>query len=201
MPPESVVTSLDSDMSLEELRQALDNIDGLQAEITPARQLLLRADSRLVEFAFARDTSGILAALGLGTFFTGISAGDMSVNQQIRDDPSKFSASMSGIGADADNAAALAAFLDRTLESQNNQSISVMYDRLIGETTQSAAVSRSVAEGFRVFHQTLEGQHLAITGVSLDEEAVKMIAYQRVFQANARLVATLGEMLDILVSL
>ena len=195
------LNGLDSDMTLEDLRQALDNIDGLQAEIAPSRELVLRADSPLVEFAFARDSSGTLAALGLGTFFTGTTAGNMGVNQLVRDDPGKFAASKSGMGADADNAAELAAFLDRELASQNNQTISVMYDRLVGEIAQSAAVARSVAEGFRVFHQTLEGQHLAITGVSLDEEAVKMIAYQRAFQANARLVATLSEMLDVLVNL
>ncbi len=69
------------------------------------------------------------------------------------------------------------------------------------QTTQSAAVARSVADGFRVFHQTLEGQHLAITGVSLDEEAVRMITYQRAYQANARLIATVSEMLNVLVNL
>jgi flagellar hook-associated protein 1 FlgK len=195
------LSGLGSDMSLEELRQALDDVNGLKAEITPARQLAVHADSPLVEFAFARDSSGVLAALGLGTFFTGTSARDMGVSQLVREDPGKFAASKSGIGADAENAAELAAFLDRNLESQDGQTISVMYDRLIGETAQSAAVARSVADGFRVFHQTLEGQHLAVTGVSLDEEAVKMIAYQRVFQANARLVATLSEMLDVLVNL
>ena len=72
---------------------------------------------------------------------------------------------------------------------------------MTSETTQGAAVTHSVAEGFRVFQQTLEGQHLAISGVNIDEEAVRMIMFQRAFQASARVISTINEMLDILVNL
>ena len=195
------LNGLEDDLTLDGLRAVLDGVEGIQAEITPSRGLTVRADSALVEFAFAGDSSGVLAALGLGTFFTGSGASDMGINSFIRHDPSKFAASKSGIGGDSDNAADLAAFLDRELPANGGVSISVMYDQLIGKTTQSAAVARAVADGFRVFHQTLEGQHLAVTGVSLDEEAVKMISYQRVYQINARMISTINEMLDVLVNL
>jgi flagellar hook-associated protein 1 FlgK len=62
-------------------------------------------------------------------------------------------------------------------------------------------VARSVAEGFRVFQKTLEGEQLGISGVSIDEEAVRMISYQRTFQASARYIATISELLDVLVNL
>ena len=58
-----------------------------------------------------------------------------------------------------------------------------------------------MAEGFRTFHSTLEGQLLAIQGVNIDEEAIRMITYQRAFQASARVVSTINEMLDTLVNL
>ena len=64
-----------------------------------------------------------------------------------------------------------------------------------------ASVTRSVAEGFRVFEENLNGQNLAISGVSLDEEAVKLIEFQRAFQAAARYIATLNELLEELVKL
>ena len=40
-----------------------------------------------------------------------------------------------------------------------------------------------------------------ISGVSIDEEAINMISLQRIFQATARYIATIQEMLDTLVSL
>ena len=44
-------------------------------------------------------------------------------------------------------------------------------------------------------------QLLAIQGVNIDEEAIRMITYQRAFQASARVVSTINEMLDTLVNL
>ena len=67
--------------------------------------------------------------------------------------------------------------------------------------TQSASVAKSVAEGFRVFKETLEGQKFGISGVSLDEEAVKMITYQRQFQASSRLIAAIDELLEVLINI
>ncbi len=52
-----------------------------------------------------------------------------------------------------------------------------------------------------MFEENLKGQHLAISGVSLDEEAVKLISYQRAFQATAKYIATLNELLGVLVNL
>ena len=58
-----------------------------------------------------------------------------------------------------------------------------------------------MTEGFEVFHQTLEAQNLAISGVSIDEEAVRMIQYQRAFQASARFIRSVSDLIDILVNL
>lgn len=194
------LNGLDGDTTLESLAAALDQIDGLTAEVTPARRLSIRAESANLAFAFAGDTSGVLAALGVNTFFTGSSAQDLDVSQLLRDDPTRFAASLSGVDGDAENALALAGFIDRPLESEGG-SLADMYDRMMGETTQAAAVSRSIAEGFRVFHSTLEGQQLAVSGVSLDEEAINMISYQRAYQAAARFISSISELLEILVKL
>ena len=61
-----------------------------------------------IEFGFADDTSGVLAALGLNTFFTGTVATDIGISQLVRQDPSLFAASGGGIGEDSETAAELA---------------------------------------------------------------------------------------------
>jgi flagellar hook-associated protein 1 FlgK len=71
----------------------------------------------------------------------------------------------------------------------------------MGDTAQSSALSKAVAEGYRSFHSTLESEHLGMSGVSLDEEAVNMMAYQRTFQAAAKVISTISELLDFLVRL
>lgn len=195
------LNGLDDDTSLESLADSLDAVDGISASITASRRLVIETDSPNVEFAFARDTSGVLAALGIGTFFTGIGSGDISVSSVVRDSPAKFAASAGGIDTDTDLAVELASFLDRPLESRDGASLSVLYDEMIAETTQGAAVAKAVTDGFEVFHQTLNAQNLAISGVSIDEEAVRMIQYQRAFQASAKFIRTISDLLDVLVNL
>jgi flagellar hook-associated protein 1 FlgK len=195
------LNGLDEDTSLDDLAAALNNIDGLTVVITPNRKLEIRGDSSLVTFGFANDTSGALAALGINTFFSGSGASSIGVSDAIKADPTKFAASAGGIADDTGTAVKLANLLNTPLASLGGSNLAVQYDRVIGEVTQGAAVTKSVAEGFRTFHSTLDSQLLAIQGVNIDEEAIRMIGYQRAFQASARVVSTINEMLEVLVNL
>lgn len=192
---------LDEDTTLSDFATMLDDIEGISASLTASRRLQIDTDSENVEFAFANDTSGVLAALGLNTFFTGSDAVSIGVSDVVRADPSFFAGSRGGIGADVENLTTLAAFFDQPLESQGDASLAEVYDRFIGETIQAAATTRSVAQGFRVFEQTLRGEQLSVSGVSIDEEAVRMLSFQRSFQASARYIQTVSDLLELLVNL
>ena len=191
----------DDDTSLNDLAAALDAVNGITASVTPTRELLITSDAVDQEFAFNGDTSGVLAALGLNTFFSGSTAGTIGVNERLLDDASLFAASRQGISGDTSNAVELADFLDRPLNTQNGDSIGTLYDKLNGDVTQQSSVAKAVLQGFQVFEETLQGQHLSISGVSLDEEAVRLITYQRAYQASARFIASMSELLELLVSL
>jgi flagellar hook-associated protein 1 FlgK len=194
---------LDDDTSLNSLAAELDAIDGLAASVSSNGALQLSAESTDVEFAFSGDTSGVLAALGLNTFFTGSTAAALGVNAEVKgiSNAGKFAASQGGVGEDSRNAERLAAFLDQPIESAGNASFTDLYNQVLNEVTQGSSISKSVAEGFRVFEDTLQGQAQAVSGVSIDEEAIKMITLQRIYQASARYIQTISELLDILVSL
>ena len=191
----------DEDTSLTDLVSQIDAIDGISAEITAERKVKIQSDSPLVSIGFADDTSGVLAALGINTFFSGTTASDIGVSSVVRADAAKFAASGGGVGEDTSVAVKLADLLRTPLQSQGGAALATLYDRLTGEVTQGASVTKSVAEGFRTFQKTLEGQYLGITGVNIDEEAVRLIGYQRAFQASARVIATINSMLETLINL
>lgn len=195
------LNGLDEDTTLTDLASQLDNISGISAVIDIDGHLQISSDSVQSEFTFARDTSGALAALGVNTFFTGSTATDIGVSEVVAADSAKFNAAGSGIGADTDIATRLAAFLDTPLDSQNGASISVLYSSMTAEVTQGSSIARGIADGSRVFEQTLVGQQLGTSGVSLDEEAVKMIQYQRAMQATSKYIKALDELLEMLVNL
>jgi flagellar hook-associated protein 1 FlgK len=194
---------MDEDTTLASLAQQLDAVDGISASITATGTLQLSADSTDIEFSFSGDTSGVLAALGLNTFFTGSTAGSIGVNSEVKgiDNAGKFAASLGGIGQDSKNAERMATFLDQPLESAGNASLADKYSQMLNEITQGSSVASSVAEGFRTFEGTLQGQQQAVSGVSIDEEAVNMLTLQRIYQASAKYIQTVADLLDLLVKI
>ena len=71
--------------SLEDLRNAIDAVDGLSARILNGR-LVVQADGNqnVAGFAFGKDTSGALLATGLNSFFTGIDAATIDINDALK---------------------------------------------------------------------------------------------------------------------
>ncbi len=195
------LNGLDGDTTLASFAAQLDAIEGIDVATSPERGLDITTSSANVEFSFANDTSGVLAALGLNTFFSGTGSHDVGVKQALQDDPGKFAASRGGVGTDTEIAVELAALYTTDLESLGGLSLSQSYETLAAGVTQGASEARAVAEGFRVFHLSLESKKLSVSGVSLDEEAIDMIGYQRMFQAAARYVQTVNELLETLVNL
>ena len=192
---------LDADTTLADLTAALNAVNGISATLAASGRMTISSDSTQQEYTFANDTSGVLAALGIATFFTGSRAADIAINQETTSDPARFAASASGIGEDTKNAEVLAGFSDLALDSAGGSTLSTLYDRLAANTTQGSAVARSVAEGFRVFEETLRGEQLGLSGVSLDEEAVRLITFQRAYQAAAKYISIVSDLLDVLVNL
>jgi flagellar hook-associated protein 1 FlgK len=176
-------------------------VEGVRAEINYDKRVTLRTLSAEDELAFANDTSGVLAALGLNVFFTGTGARDIAVSSEVTRDPAKFAASRSGVGADTSNAVEMSQLIDKPLASRDGASLAVLYNWLVSEATQGSAIAKSVADGARVFEISLRGQKLSTSGVNLDEEAVRMIAHQRAYQAAAKYIAALSELFELLVSL
>ncbi len=189
------------DTSLEDVRDELNAISGLSAELTIDGRLRISSDSRTLSFSFQNDSSNFLASAGLNTFFTGDAASNIRVNQVIERDPRLLAASLSGVGSGTDNALRLAQAFDSPLDALSGRSLKDAYEDIVVRVTQDINVQAGIVDGLRNFHTTLTGQHLAASGVNMDEEAVKMIFYQRAFQASSRLIQASSELLETLVNL
>ena len=192
---------IDGDDTLTTLAAKLDAVEGVTAQLTFDNQLRIASESEEVELAFSGDSSGLLAAIGINTFFTGSTARDLGVNEVLLDDGSKFAAATDGVGVGVENAERLVALPSQALESLNGDTVIGLYDQLINQTTQGSTVAAAVADGLNVFEQTLDASAQAVSGVNIDEEAIDMILLQRIYQATARYISTLSELLDTLVNL
>lgn len=189
------------DTTLDDIAGSIGAISGLSSSVGADGALRIESDNSRLHFSFQNDTSNFLAAAGINTFFVGDSASSIAVNPIVANDPRKFAASKTGVGSGTENALALAQAFDQPQDNLGGRSIKEAYEDIVIRTSQDINVEAGVSDGLRNFYRTLESQHLSATGVNLDEEAVKMIFYQRAYQASSRLIQASSELLEVLVNL
>lgn len=189
------------DSTINSIVSQVDAVDGLRASITNEGRIHIESDSEASQFVFGEDTSGFLAAAGINSFFVGKNAGDIDVNSDLQADSDLLAISRGGIGQDTEVLTDLIDLVDKPQDGLDGRSVRGLYEQTIATIGQRTSLQSSGTEGLRNFHATLQSQHLAITGVNIDEESIRMIAYQRAFQASSRVISTASEMLEILVNL
>jgi flagellar hook-associated protein 1 FlgK len=173
----------------------LGGIANVSASVVGGR-LRVRADGADVEVSFSQDTSGALAALGVGGFFTGTAARDIAVSQAIADRPQLLAAAKNGQPGDNQTARAIAALESTKLAALGGASLKETYQATVNGVAVDAANARTSAEATLVVKETLLAQREALSGVSLDEEAINLIRQQRAFQGASRLIAAVDEMMQ-----
>ena len=184
-----------------DLADAINAIPGLTATINTYGELEIKTEGSNIEFSFAKDSSGVLSALGLNTFFTGTGAGTIGVNSVLQSDPSKFAVSRSGVGADTEIGVFLAALAITPNSALEGQTLINRYNGIVSKTMMAAGTMKAVNTANVLYHQSLQAQRDSISGVNVDEEAILMMTYQRTFQANSRLVSVIDEMMRTLLSM
>ncbi|MBW3541491.1 MAG: flagellar hook-associated protein FlgK [Planctomycetes bacterium] len=192
----SIAVDLDgigTETSLADLQAALNAINNVSAGITSTGRLQIDATAGY-EFSFAADTSGALAALGINTFFTGGDSSDIGVSAAVTSNPDLFATGQGGGPADNRNALAMAEFAEGPLASLGGDSLNAYYNRIVSQVTQGSAGEATIAGGLADFRDSLQNQRDQFSGVSLDEEALKILEFQRSYQSAARLISVIDEL-------
>jgi len=188
------------DTTLNSLAAEINGVSGLSAQVANGT-LTIASTGPNTQFAFAADTSGTLAALGINTFFTGSQAGSIGVSNTLLQDPTKFAASSKGVGTDTTNAQTLANFLTLPLATQNGATIQTLYNGITASVTQNSANATAAANAADTLQSTLASQERSVSGVNVDDEVVNMMTYQPAYQASAKYISTLDSLLNMLVQL
>lgn len=123
-------------------------------------------------------------------------AASITVNQAIMDDPSLIIASADGTAGNGDNASALAAVFDQALEDLDGVSVKKFYESRIGKMGVMAQEANRMADNTEILRSQVENQRFSVSAVSLDEEMSNMIKFQHAYNAAARSMTTIDEMLD-----
>ena len=197
--------------SLEDVATAINASCGgqLTATVVDGQLVLDAADG--VEFEFSDDTTGLLAALGINTFFEGNNVDTVAVDSRIRADTNRINAGQvdaTGIATSGDNTNANA-IIDalntdatiNTVHSTASQTISEHLHSLVatvGLDTDTAARNYTYTT---TLAEDLQEQQESVSGVSLNEELTLLTKYQEAYKAAAQLITTANELFDIVLSL
>jgi flagellar hook-associated protein 1 FlgK len=136
------------------------------------------------------------------SFFTGTDARTIAVNTALLDDPRLIQASgVSGETGNNEVALQLAQLATKLHAGLNDQTFSQAFDQTVAALGQSLATANSQITTQQTVQQMLQQQRASISGVSLDEEMANLSIYQRAYQASARLMTVIDEMLQTLVNI
>ncbi len=185
----------DSDTTLASLAAALNGVTGLTASVTADNRLQL-ATAAGYEVSFTDDSSGVLAALGMGVFFDGKDASDIAVNASIRNDVNYIAASLNGAAGDGSNAGRLAQIGETASELLGGASVLTYHEAMVNGLAVKTAAAQTTYEATDAVYASLLAQRESISGVNLDEEAINLTLYERSYQGAARYLSVLDTLSD-----
>lgn len=198
----------DDDTTLESLVADInDNVAGVTASITPDNRLSMVGDPGQ-EFVFGydgqsqrEDTSNVLAALGINTFFDGTTAADIAVNASLSIQPSLLTAASVNLSGDGGNAGRLAGVGQVFSDMLEGTSVVEFFGSIANEIAVDSATARQNVEASSAVRDSLQAQKENISGVSLDEEAIELLKFERAFQGAARFVGVVDRLVSELIAL
>lgn len=162
-------------------------------------------------FAAKTDTTGLLAALGINTFFQGSDATDMAIKPDVIQNTNFINAgkvNANGEVSTGDNSIAkeLADLATKEVTistgwETTHQTLGAYYGALVGLVGSDTRTTKFNADYNKTLSNDLEQQALSITGVNLDEEMTQLIKFQHSYTAAAKLITTADQMLQTLLSL
>ncbi len=190
------------DTTAADIVSALDAVAGVSASFDTQGRLVVSADPGF-EFSFSDDSSGALAALGVNVLFSGSDSSDIAVRSDLMTNPSAVMIGRFQNGELIENGTALAVsgLRDAALTELGGISIARHWSETVQSVASRSAITATNLEAGSIVRESLEAQRASLSGVSVDEESINLLNYQRQFQGAAQVIATADELLQTLISI
>jgi flagellar hook-associated protein 1 FlgK len=137
--------------------------------------------------------TSVNAAYGASFLTTGVPAGGtIGVAAAIQASPGTIT---SGSGASGSNDLALA-----VSQLRGSATIDGVYNAFVAKVGGDLNESTRMQANAQVLADSVEDRRQSVAGVSMDEEMSNLVRFQRAYQASARAMSTMDEMLDVLIN-
>ncbi len=163
--------------------------------------------SQGVTFSIVDNGTNFSGALGLGRFFDGNNASNITLNKELADNNEKINAFEAPVNGN---------------NSVANKMLQLQYDKVQMRNRNGDTSSSTIGEYYRwtvnvvatetstatqnvstatALNTSVQETYNSITKVSTDEELTNLIRYQSGYSANAKVISTLDKMLDTLLGI
>jgi len=166
-------------------------------------KFILTPKSDNVYVGLDNDSANFGGSFGVNKFFDGKDASDISLRSDFIEDPGKIAAFKAP--AEGDNEVAneilqlqfkeITFYVNGT-ESKNT--ISGFYRSMTVTLANEAKSTTDQKEATQTLFTSISNEYYSLTGVNIDEELINLEKFQRGYQANARVITTINNMLDAL---
>jgi len=174
-------------------------------------KLLLKAEAG-VKFSFGTDSAGLMAGLGINTFFRGSKPNDMQINEKVTSDLDYLATGhVNGAGEMnmGDNSTALSMYALRdanvqittVVEGTTSTTLLDYYNGIVGNVGTDTNRAHFNQNFYQTLANDLDERQQQVSGVNLDEEMSDLIKYQASYTAAAKLITTADQMMQTILSL
>jgi len=149
------------------------------------------------------DDAKFGGVFGINKFFSGKDASDIDIKKELYDTPSKIQANKTPDSGDNKVANAILQFQSQKISFDDknqttNETIFEYYRNVTGKLADDAESISSKKEVAQTLFTNISNQYYSVSGVNQDEELLNLEKFQRGYQANAKVITTINQMLDAL---
>jgi flagellar hook-associated protein 1 FlgK len=156
---------------------------------------LADGDSFSIDVFADTDTSGVLAAVGINTFFSGSSALNIAVCSDIDATPGRVASALGADMTDNANALRMAGLRDQKQTGLNSLTPGEFYRKMVTDIGQQLFVKQTRKDNIESMVQNLGNQQSEISGVDINDEAARMLIFEQMFKGMSKYLSTVQSLL------
>ncbi len=177
--------------------------DYYQASILNGKVIFTKKTDQNTYIGLDNDVSNFGGVFGINQFFEGNNASTITLAKKLQDNPSLIHAYKAPNQGNNEVANDILQLQYKKLNFDDGSS-ATLFEYYRQTTTNLADTINNVSskkDSTQTLYKSISNEYYSLSGVNIDEELINLEKYQRGYQANARVITTINNMLDALFSI